>query len=154
METESIWSQIITSLGPLLGVVVGALATYVAQTNSLKKQWEREEAKEKEKKHIEKLLMYSEILKLDGEHLMQVNIGGGYNEFNTITFNEKFRPVFFSKFYLIDQNIADNIRNMDFIIAAGNYFEELEQQQEDELIILYTNIIRDIENHIKMNKLN
>lgn len=140
------WSQFLTgTLPPLLGVIVGGLATYFTQTKTLNKQFKREIEREKQERDIERLKVYSEILKLDGENLMLEYVGGGSADFNLKAFIAELRPIFYSKFYLLDQVVADKVRNMDSIIAAANFYEELDIEQNDRLIIIYNEIISDIE---------
>lgn len=143
------WSQLLTGALPsLLGVIVGGMATYFTQTKTLKKQFKREVEREKQERNIERLKVYGEILKLEGENLMLQYMGGGRIEFNLKAFFTDRRPVFYSKFYLIDQVVADKIRNMDNIIGTANFYEELEQEQHDRLIIIYNEIIYNIEAHL------
>lgn len=147
------WSEIYPGIFTLLGVFVGGVTTFLTQKITLDKQLKSEKEKEKEERNIERLKVYSEILKLDGENEMQAyeqRFGG--TALNIKTYQEKFRPVFFSKFYLIDIEVAESVREMDNVIGIANFFANLESSQNDELIRLYNQIIFDIEKHLKSYK--
>ncbi|KXH86897.1 hypothetical protein [Sporosarcina sp. HYO08] len=143
------WSQLLIGVLPLIGVIIGSAATFITQSHKLKKQIKREIEKEKDERNIERLSIYSDIIKLDGENLMQEHIDGSTINFNLQAFSEKFRPVFFSRFYLIDQEVADKIRLMDYIIAESIFYEELLPDREKELIVLFNQMIIEIELHLR-----
>lgn len=143
------WSQLLIGVLPLIGVIIGSTATYITQSHTLNKQIKRDIEKQKEDRNIERLSIYSNVIKLDGENLMQEQIDGNTINFNLQAFSEKFRPVFFSKFYLIDQEVADKIRHMDYIIAESIFYEKLLPDREKELITLFNQMIIEIEKHLR-----
>lgn len=145
------WNDIFTGILPLLGVFVGGIITYKTQTNTVEKQLEREIEKEKELKNVERLKVYSEILKLEGENLMIERIGGSQVEFNLGVYMDKIRPVLYSKFYLLDKNVAENVRKIDAEYLQISFDEGMgddEEFQNDFLNSLFNKIISDIQNHI------
>ncbi|QPQ35883.1 hypothetical protein [Lysinibacillus sp. JNUCC-52] len=148
------WYQIFVGVLPLLGVIVGGGITFLTQNNTLNKQMRRDSEKEKESQRIEKFLIYNDILKLDGEFQMQFYAGGGFTEFNIKNYRENFRPIFFSKYHLLDQEIAYNVREMDRIIMAADFFEEIEREQNDQLLLIFDKILTEIENILKEYRLN
>lgn len=143
------WRHFFNGAWPIIGVIVGGGATYLTQTHAMKRQLKKEEEKENEAKIIERLSIYSEILKLEGESLMIEYVGGGMVDFNLKSYSKKFRPVLFSKFYLLDQVVADKIREMDNIIGSANFQEELERDQNDELLSLFNQLVSAIESDLK-----
>ncbi|GEM_PF-3470187 len=149
------WNEIFTGILPLLGVFVGGIITYKTQTNTVEKQLEREIEKEKELKNIERLKVYSEILKLEGENLMIERIGGSQVEFNLGIYMEKIRPVLYSKFYLLDKNVAENVRKIDavYLQLVFDDFEDDEGIHNESFIRLFNKIISDIQNHINDSNL-
>lgn len=121
------WSQFLTGILPLIGVIVGGFITYLTQTKTLNKQLKRDIEKEKETKILERFLVYNEILNLDGEIQMQYYMGGGSTKFNLADYRDKIRPLFYSKFHLLNQDIAQAIRKMDMIIKEADFNEELKK---------------------------
>lgn len=116
------WSQIFNDILPLIGVIIGSCATYVTQNQIFKRQRNRDIEKENESKNIECLSVYSEILKINGENMMQdysSDISGF--QFNVSTYKKKFRPIFCSKFYLLERDIVNSIRKMDELIYEEEF---------------------------------
>lgn len=146
--------QVFIGILPLLGVIVGGFITYLTQTRVFNKQVKRDERKEIEAKKIERLLVYNEVLKLEGEILMQSYIGGGLAEFNIEAYREKFRPLFYSKYHIINQDIAQEVRNMDRIIMAADFNEELDQEQNDSLLTIFHKIISLTEKYLELYRIN
>ncbi|SMB95298.1 hypothetical protein SAMN00017405_0371 [Desulfonispora thiosulfatigenes DSM 11270] len=145
---EFTWAQVIYSSLPLLGVAIGGIATYMTQNNVLKKQLNRDIEREKSAENIERLKIYSEILRLEGEHIM-CEYTGPHVEFNLKSYTREFRSIFFLKFYLLHQDLADTVREMDNIIAEANFNEELEPRQNDMLLNNFNKIINIIEKYLK-----
>ncbi|MGE7932105.1 hypothetical protein [Viridibacillus arvi] len=144
------WSQIFTGILPLLGVAVGGFATYLTQKLTLDKQLKIEREREREERNIERLKVYSEILKLEGENEMQgFDTHAGYEVFYKKIYREKFRPVFFSKFYLIDLDIVESVRRIDNIFGVEQYIVQLDREHEEQLINLFNKIISNIEKQLK-----
>lgn len=145
---EVTWAQVINSSLPLLGVVIGSIATYMTQNNMFKKQLLIDTEQEKSEENIERLKIYSEILRLEGKHIMY-EYNGRSADFNLKAYTNEFRSVFFSKFYLLHQELADTIRAMDNIIAEANFNEKLEPRQNDMLLNYFNQIINSIEKYLK-----
>lgn len=102
----------------------------------------------KKEENIERLKIYSEILKLDGEKTLGDFETGVYG-FNINLYKREFRPVFFSKFYLLHQEIAELIRYIDVIIfevELGVYFGD---EKNDLIMNKFNEIIERIESHLK-----
>ncbi|WP_153733320.1 hypothetical protein [Sporosarcina obsidiansis] len=142
------WTQIVNSLLPLLGVAVGGIATYMTQTNVLKRQLSRELEKEKQVENIARLKIYSEILKLVGEHEMIV-YDGGREKFNLKVYRANFRPKFFSEFYLLHQDLADDVRSMDITIAEAELTGYMDREMSGSLSRTFNNLIEKIEIYLK-----
>lgn len=142
------WSQIFTGLLPLLGVLVGGLVTYITQNSAINKKNMQEKEKEILAKKIELLEVYNIILKLDGENQMQEHVGGSLIEFNIIVFKDKMRPVLYSKYHLLHNDIADILRRMDSILTLGMFMNEYQIEHHDQLTDLYNNLLNNIEQHI------
>lgn len=142
------WAQVVNSSLPLLGVIVGGIVTYKTQTTMLKKQFESELEKEREKNNVERLKVYSEVLKLEGANIMYEYAGQGA-DFNLKVFNKEFRPVLFTKFYLLHQEIAEIVRKMDMIVAEANFEEQLTRRHNDLLLNNFNKLISIIERQMK-----
>ncbi|WP_060210479.1 hypothetical protein [Sporosarcina koreensis] len=144
------WSQLIIGLLPLLGVAVGGYATYFTQSKTLNRQLDRDKEKEKEAKNIERLTVYGEILKLDGENSMsKKSLMKDFEEFNLATFITEFRPIFFSKFFLLDQDVAELVRKMDSVLIGERESIYLSPRQNTLLLESYNQIINSIEIHLE-----
>lgn len=145
---EMTWAQIANSSLPLLGVAIGGIATYMTQTNILNKQLSRDTEREKKEENIERLKIYSKILKLDGERPLGDD-GIGIRVFNVNLYKREYRPVFFSKFYLLHQEIAESIRFMDGIIFLDELGVDCNDEGGDLLMNKFNEIIERIEYHLK-----
>jgi len=135
------WAQVINFILPLIGVVVGGMITYLTQISYLNKQFKTEKLKDLEGKNTTRLLVYNEILKLDGENLMRLTDEYGYAEFNGKIFIEKFRPHFYSNFHLIHQEIANKLIEMDSILIAERIYEGEVIEESANLLPLYDDIL-------------
>ncbi len=145
---EVTWAQVANFSLPLVGVIVGGVATYLTQRNMLNKQLNREIEQEKKQENIERLKIYGEILERSGG----TEIGGydaGRYTFELGTYRREFRPLLFQKFYMLDQQIADLIRQMDSVIFEVNMNGSLENDANDYLLRSYGKIIEHMENYLK-----
>lgn len=144
MEWKEIWPAIST----LLGVLIGGASSYLTQNNILNKQFNNEIERNKENLKNERFQVYNEILKIDGETLMQRQAGNG-TEFNFKGYRSKIRPILYLKFHLLDKDIASLVRGMDKIMSSADFNEELTERDEDQLINKYNKIIEVIEKHLE-----
>lgn len=143
------WINIINSSLPLLGVLVGGLITFGTQVFYAKHQWKLETNKIKRGYIIDKLNIYSLVLKIDGEIQMQEYIGGPSIAFNTEDYYEKIRPVLYEKFYLLDRDISVIVRDIDNILGLANFLQILEREEEESVINLYNEMIKKLEDNIR-----
>ena len=60
------WAQVANFSLPLVGVIVGGVATYLTQRSMLNKQLNREIEQEKKQENIKCLKVYGEILERSG----------------------------------------------------------------------------------------
>lgn len=148
------WNNVILSILPLLGVVVGGLTTYFAQSKIEDKKITREREKEEERKEIEKLEVYSQILMKHGEMLVYTYIDHGYTEFDSKVYKEHFRPIIFLKIYLLDNDIIDIVRTIDRKLMNIENREEVYGQpitisEGTELSDLFYDLIKRIDTELK-----
>lgn len=143
------WNVLITSGIGLVGVVIGVIGSSFGQHILANKQHKIQIQKDKESKNLERLSVYSEILKLDGENQMQGYMGGGRAELNLSAYRNIIRPIFYSKFHLLDKDIAKKVRDVDSILLDTDFFEEINDEQTFRLLTLYYEIIVAIENHLE-----
>ncbi len=148
------WNLIFTNSIGLVGVVLGVIGTSIGQIILNNKQYNRENEKEIKQKQLDRITVYNEVLKLDGENQMQKNIGGGYAELNLVAYRENIRPILYSKFHLLDESVVVKVREMDKIILEADFNEELDQDLGFKLMRLYYEIIIEIEKYSKKYRKN
>lgn len=145
---EITWAQVVNSALPLFGVVIGSVATYLTQRKILDKQVARDKELEKKQENIERLKIYGEILERAGGTEIGGYDAGRYN-FDLGIYRREFRPLFFQKYYLLDQEIAELIRQMDSVILESSLNGLLENNANDYLLRSYSRIIERMENYLK-----
>ncbi len=148
------WSDLVLGVLPLLGVAVGGLTTYFAQSRIEDKKITREREKDEERKEIEKLKVYSQILKKDGEMLVATYVGPGYTDFDSEMYSEHIRPILFSKIYLLDNEIIDIVRKIDNKVMyienrKGVTGEGISVPENTELSDLFDTLIEKIDAELK-----
>ncbi|MEK5038965.1 hypothetical protein [Sporosarcina sp. FSL K6-3457] len=141
------WTVLLAAIIALSGVLVGHISTYFTQNATLNKQIKNEIRRDKKAENIERILVYNEILKLEGEVQMLTD-AGDHAEFDLEAYREKFRPILYSKFHLLDQDISIFVRGIDIIITSTDIFGEIGRRNNDKLVELFNKMIVDIEKHI------
>lgn len=136
--------MLITPVATIIGLLIGSFSTYITQSKIKEKELKREQEKDKQIAITGCLEVYNEILKLDGE----INLISNYGEENYIfqigTYNEKLRPILYSKFHLLHKNVAEKVRSLDKIKKDEHRIEN----KEDKALILYRELILSIEKNI------
>ena len=133
---------------PLIGVIIGGLLTYFTQAKIATNQLKREKEREKENKKAERFIVYNEVLKIDGE-IQMLYINSHIAEFNLQAYREKIRPLFYTRFHLLHEEIANSVRLMDIIISEADLSEELLLEEGERLIAFYSKILTEIEKEMK-----
>jgi len=141
--------MLIAPIATIAGLLVGSLSTYFSQSRMKEKELIRENEKEKQKILLDCLDVYNQILKLDGENILVSHLGGMFDSFKIETYKEKIRPILYSKFHLLNKDVADSVREMDNLIAEASYYEEFIDGQEQYLVSLYHKMIKAIEKHLE-----
>ncbi|MGM7701836.1 hypothetical protein ACSVDE_08890 [Pseudalkalibacillus sp. Hm43] len=115
--------QILQALLPLIGVIVGGLVSYLAQTAHQKRT-------EKHKDRRQKTIAYNEILKIEGENSpLEIPSYSGENKgFDWKKYVEGNRRILYDNLHLFDFSIADKVLDIDHI---GEKAEVLGPEQED-----------------------
>lgn len=144
------WYSIITVTASLLGVIIGGLITYLTQSRIANLQVKRDIEKEKRAKDIEKLEFYGAILKLDGENMMfkKENSSSDFFLFDYELYNEKIRPLLYSKIHILGVNIIAIIREIDKIDGRNKYNEYTVIAVEKTLFPMYKEMIMEIEEYL------
>jgi len=141
--------ELIPVLSGLGGAFIGGYFTRKSQHDLLSKEIAREQNKEKRKEEIETLLVYNQIIKIDGEKLLVSHIGGSYNEFDINTYQDLIRPVIYEKFHLIHSDVAKVVKELDDAIQWGTYHEDASMEDHNGLCEDYFYLIKLIHNHIE-----
>lgn len=136
-------------LSGLGGAYIGGYFTRKSQHDLLTIEIAREESKEKRKEAIETLLIYNQIIKIDGEDLLVTFVGGSQVEFEINIYQDKIRPMIYEKFHLIHKDVADVIKQIDDTIQFCNFHEEITYEEHRGLADDYNKLIRIIQNHIE-----
>lgn len=92
--------------------------------------------------------VYNKVLKVDGEHLMIIHVGGGYTEMKIDVFQEEIRPLLYDKLHLINSNVSKLLKVIDYKIAECKFNEEVETHDEVFLAKSYSDLIKSIREHI------
>lgn len=145
---EELLKMLIPAGAGIVGTVLGGFLTQRTQKSLLNKQLEREEFKEKTVEKKETLEIYNRILKIDGEHLLIVNVGKPNLEFDLNVYKEKIRPVIYEKYHLLNKDIASIVAGMDEVIKMCNYYNEITDKDHDSLNRYYLDLIKKIKDQI------
>ncbi|MGG0669863.1 hypothetical protein [Sporosarcina koreensis] len=141
------WTALLVALIAFFGVLIGHFSTYFTQKNTVSKQINNEIRRDNKAENIERLLVYNGVLKLEGEVQMLTD-AGEYALFDLESYREKFRPILYSKFHLLDQDVSIYVRGIDVVITSPDIFGEIGRKNNDKLIELFSNMIVNIELHI------
>jgi|SRR5690625_1729715 len=141
-------NEILQPLVGLIGVVIGGVISYVAQT---KHQEKTEKKNDKRQKHIAN----NKFLLLEGGNspLITPMYHGEKEGFEWKTYTEGTRKILYENLHLFDGKIVKNVLRIDFV---GERAEVMGPEPEDtyEIYHLYleikNKIIKDYENDIKV----
>lgn len=122
---------------PIIGVIVGAFASYFAQKNLYKKQIEEERLRQRNQFIVEKLEIYSRILRASYEHVLFRDNYNGTVSLDFKKYREIFRPLFYEKLYLIDSEIVIKIKQIDDYLIEADYLETPEYLDQNLLSRLF-----------------
>jgi len=156
LTTEEIVKLAISSVLPLLGVIIGGLITFYIQKNSLGKThaFEREKirldniAKDEE----EKFKAYNRILLNNALHKVwewDPNKGG---EIDYAKYIKYIRPVLFDVFHLLDKKVADELDFIEQVYERQHYEEDEQIDDRKDLSDSYLNIIAIIKQQFKNHR--
>ncbi|WP_010530579.1 hypothetical protein [Lentibacillus jeotgali] len=140
-------NEILQPLVGLIGVVIGGVISYVAQT---KHQEKTEKKNDKRQKHI----AYNNFLLLEGENspLVIPMHHGEKEDFESKAYAEGTRKILYENLHLFDKKVVKNVLRIDFVEERA---EVMGPEPEDtyEIYHLYLEIknaiIKDYENDIK-----
>lgn len=139
--------MLITPISTISGLLMGSFSTYITQSKITEKELKKENKKERQMLVLDCLEIYNEILKLDGENYL-----GNLDDpkFEQEVYEEKIRPVFYSKFHLLHKDVAEKVRRIDKITAkVEENLDGLDGEQQRDTLLLYDNLILNIEEHIE-----
>ncbi|GAA0343763.1 hypothetical protein GCM10008931_38780 [Oceanobacillus oncorhynchi subsp. oncorhynchi] len=149
---ETTWIDVINGAWPVIGALggafIGAYFTNKNQKYSLERQKEIDDTKEKREKLEERYSIYNIFLKVDGENYLVTHSGGPYNEFGVEDYQEEIRPILYSKFHLLHQDVADIVLRIDNKIAECSYYEEITKDQYNYLCDMYFDLRHKISAHM------
>jgi len=130
------------SLG-LIGVIIGGILSYIAQT---KHQQKIEERKDKRQKQI----AYNNFLLLDGERtpLIIPMHYGERGDFEWETYIDGTRKILYKNLHLFDKKIVENVLRIDFVGERAEVMGP-EPEDTDEIFSLYSEIKNAIEEDYK-----
>lgn len=147
------WISIITGIFTLLGALGGGrIITHgnsKMQKEKLSIEISRDVEKEKREREIDKMKIYNNVLKANGECSIVTRIGGPYRSMDIDKYIKNIRPFFYENLHLIDQNVALILSEIDNKIAEANFNEEITDQEETYLSGKYLDLQSFISNHIE-----
>lgn len=151
LEMEN-WMELLSVLIPVLGVLGGAYIgghyTNRTQKVTLLTEEELNRKKQRNNQMLETLKTYNSVLKIDGEHLLVMHVGGGNNEFDIEFYQEYIRSSLYGKFHMIHDDVAITVREIDNMIAECSYNEEINRDEYNVICSLYFQLINQIETHL------
>lgn len=137
---------VITGLG---GAFIGGYFTRKSQNDLLDKEIAREEIREKRNEVNKTMNVYNQIIKIDGEKLLVVHVGGPHVEFEIKLYQEFIRPLIYDNFHIIHKDVADLIKSLDDTIQFCSFNEELTWDDNKGLANEYYKLIKIIQKHIE-----
>lgn len=135
---------LITAVSGIGGAFIGAYFTRKSQLDLLI----REENKEKRQVQKEALEIYNRVLKVDGESIVTIPVGGPIVEFDLKIYQDEIRPILFEKYHLIHDDVAKIVSEIDAIVQQCNFNEEITKEDHDDLCHKYYSLIDNIKKHI------
>jgi hypothetical protein len=137
---------VVSGLG---GAYIGGYFTRKSQLELIAKEMSRDENKQKRSEKIETLIVYNNIMKIDGEEILITHVGGSFNEFDINSYQEKIRPIIYEKFHLIHSDVASYVKKIDDTIARCNYQQDATSHDHNILCDEYASLTYLIEKHIE-----
>lgn len=146
------WVSIITGIFTLSGVVGGGWITTSGnskiQKEKLSIEIDRDLEKEKREREIQKMKVYNNVLKVNGENSIVTRIGGPYRSIDIDEYMEEIRPFLYQYLHLLDEDVALILNEIDNKIAEANFNEEITHKEETYLSEKYLDLISFIRDHL------
>lgn len=139
---------VISVLGTLSGAYLGGSYTRKSQLDLFKHQKEEEDRKINKKREEERMKVYIEVLKMNGQLYLIENAGGNHGTFNADHYEEYMRSTLYNNFHLLHQNVARTIGNIDACLSKCDFHEEITSEDHAFLCNLYSKLLKQIEAHI------
>lgn len=145
---ETIITALIVASSGIASALIANLA--IAHNNKKHINWEREKLdRDYEKQLLDKKLdTYSEILKRDSDNLIVKddleNNSHAYEKlFDAELYKKELRSLIYENFSLLDKEIKDNVREIDYILKVSlmKPNKKIDLIDHDELADLYLNMI-------------
>lgn len=147
-EVLKIVDSLIPVVAALGGAFVGGYFTRKNQKELYDRQIDIEKKKEEKEAIKETLLVYNKILKVDGEQMVIIHIGGPNYEFEIDIYREKVRPILYERYHILHSNVAKLVRSIDMLIQKSARNEEVEDEDNALLMRNYSKMINHIIEHI------
>ncbi|EOO57088.1 phage protein [Bacillus cereus VD196] len=141
-EFMPLFASIATGIVTLTAVWLTQKGNKKVQKDLLELQIKRDEMKEKRNELKETLEIYNRILKVDGESIVIIDNGGALEEFDFNVYQKEVRPIFYEKYHLLHEEVAERVALMDQVIKNCNLFQEVEREDHMELCGNYNRLIR------------
>ncbi len=128
------WLQLIQSVLPLLGVIIGGYISYKAQLN-------HQEKIEKRKDKRQKLIAYNNFLNSDGINPpLEIPMHQGMDKgFHSKIYREGTRKILYDNLHLFPKPIPEKVLKIDYYEEKAEVMGP-EQQDTDNIYKLYTEI--------------
>ena len=139
--------QLTNVLMPLLGVVVGGLITFTTQSIMTMKQIKRDKEREDNVNNLQRLKVYSDILKIDGEFTV-CNLTEKGVEFETTVYYQELRGSLYSHFYLLHPTISHCVREIDKVLSQISLEMYMGDKENDSLVSEYQKLIGFVEDYL------
>ncbi|ODJ53100.1 hypothetical protein BFR40_00345 [Brochothrix thermosphacta] len=143
----------VTVIVSLLSTIIGGGISFTTQYFTISSQLKQDDKRQREllEKEIKKekkelLIIFSEILRIDGEVNIITEPSNKKDwEINIDCFFKKYRPLLYSKFHLLNKDFKKIMRSIDNTVANANHNEELTTYDNKMLIQGYKELIQIIE---------
>lgn len=152
-EASWIVPAITGATGLLSGLIVARINsnTVVKQLQHQRELEERKHERERETERLKyhrelrekKYDIYNRILRVDGENTMHT--ASIATDFEFEIYRTKIRPILYEGFHVIDAYVRKIVRDMDLIMQTIDWSEDREQEQDYQMIRLYSDLRRAIE---------
>lgn len=153
-------NQIVIASFPLLGVFIGAFSSVFgsylvskSKLSELEQKYSQNQELEIRQYYLKRLEQYSEILKADGEHTVEVfqpMKGIGFFDFEA--YQNNIRPLVFECLHILDEDVIKSAREIDKSISETSSITNREIEIHlIELAEKYFQLIKNIERHVLTN---